>query len=226
MTTVRGTAAAEEQSAVARASARSPAAGNRRLLVLAAFPDVPLAALIASTALVTICAAREQLASSFSFASRSSAFARMIPSWLFNRWKRAPQSVGCSIWNGSVDRYGNGTWLRIASAGPWSTSRSHRDGRCAWLTRHHEENYPQHVTEEQRRPPGCGTGRMQRDFHHRLPAKLRLKPPSVSGAGAASLAEAVLTAPLRGAEHLRVSRKRDPHVTIWLYPSFPNGLST
>ena len=73
-------------------------------------------ALIASTALVTIWDAREELASSVNFASSSSALARMMPSWLFSRWKREPKSAGWSIWRGSVCMGGNGTWLRIASA--------------------------------------------------------------------------------------------------------------
>ncbi len=45
---------------------------------------------------------------------------------------------------------------------------SHRDWRCARLTRHDEGKYRQYVTEEQRRQPGCSAGRMQRDFHHGL----------------------------------------------------------
>jgi len=40
--------------------------------------------------------------SSSSWASRSSAFARMMPSWLFNRWKRVPSSVGLSVWGVSM----------------------------------------------------------------------------------------------------------------------------
>ena len=74
------------------------------------------AALIASTALDTIWDAREELASSVSFASSSSALARMMPSWLFSRWKREPRSAGWSIWRGSLRKGGNGTWLRIDSA--------------------------------------------------------------------------------------------------------------
>lgn len=73
-------------------------------------------ALIASTALDTICAAREELASSVNFASSNSALAKMIPSWLFSRWKSGPRSAGWSIWRGSVCMGGNGTWLRIPSA--------------------------------------------------------------------------------------------------------------
>ena len=46
---------------------------------------------IASSALATTCAARARCMSSAALASSSSAWARMMPSWLFRRWKRRPQ---------------------------------------------------------------------------------------------------------------------------------------
>src|SRR3954452_16038345 len=51
---------------------------------------------IASSTLATTCEARARVGSSVSFASRSSALARMIPSWLFNRWNRSPRLGGSS----------------------------------------------------------------------------------------------------------------------------------
>ena len=47
---------------------------------------------IASRALETSCAARARLTSSADFASSNSACARMIPSWLFRRWKSSRRS--------------------------------------------------------------------------------------------------------------------------------------
>src|SRR5207249_7001315 len=46
---------------------------------------ISLAVPMASRALETTCAARDRCVSSAAFASRSSACARMIPSWLFKR---------------------------------------------------------------------------------------------------------------------------------------------
>ena len=71
---------------------------------------------MASTALVTIWEARDELASSVARASSSSALAKMMPSWLFSRWKSVPRSVGWSICSGSVCKCGYGIWLRIVLA--------------------------------------------------------------------------------------------------------------
>jgi hypothetical protein len=56
--------------------------------------------------------------------------------------------------------------------------------------------YRESLNEEQRSQAGCSAGRMQLEFHHGLPAKLRLKPPRKSEelAGAASLAVIALRA--------------------------------
>jgi len=104
---------------------------------------------MASTALVTIWEARDELASSVARASSNSALAKMMPSWLFSRWKSAPRSVGWSICSGSVCKCGYGIWLRIVLA----DLSVRLDGRN--LARSGIRLPPQRIDEDADRPPGC-----------------------------------------------------------------------